>query len=233
MNLKSDQQSALSLGSLTMLPKLDEVTLAWESATPCLSTETNLILKFAARRYLHTPEQVAQELRIDEEGKLWWRRQGTKNNRRMNKPVGSLSTSGYLDLMLNNIEHHSAHTIAFVLYYGRFPAPGKVIDHINGNKIDNRKDNLREVSNADNVRNRKKLNCRNRSGVTGVYWTPSLNKWIVKLRFNGKNIHGGYYANFEDAVATRRTLELKYGVAEYSIPTQQCSNTPSFEGLKL
>ena len=152
MNLKSDQQSAL----------------AWESATPCLSTEINLILKFAARRYLHTPEQIAQELRIDEEGKLWWRRQGTKNNRRMNKPVGSLSTSGYLELMLNNIEHHSAHTIAFVLYYGRFPAPGKFIDHINGNKTDNRKDNLREVSNADNVKNRKKLNRRNRSGVTGV-----------------------------------------------------------------
>lgn len=224
MNPKPDRQSALNLGSLTTLPKLDEVTSAWASDTPCLSTETNSILKFAPRRYLHTPEQVAQELRIDEKGQLWWKWPGIQNNRRMNKPVGSLSTSGYLELMLNNIEHHTAHTIAFVLYYGRFPAPGKVIDHINGNKIDNRKDNLREVSNANNMRNRKGLHPHNKSGTTGVYWRADINKWHTQFRHEGKTHHGGSYANYEDAVAARRALEIKYGVAEYSLLTRQCSD---------
>lgn len=135
----------------------------------------------------------------------------------MNRPVGSVGTHGYLELVLNNIEHYTAHTIAFVLYYGRFPAPGKVIDHINHNKLDNRKENLREVSNSVNLKNRKRLHIHNKSGTTGVYWTPSLNKWVVKYMFNGENIHGGYYKDLESAIAVRRALELKYCNIDYDL----------------
>lgn len=239
-NSKQRLQSLLSQVSLATPSNLDDLAFPSESAMPLSSIETDLMLNFATRRYLHTPEQIAQELRIDEEGKIWWKRQGVKNNRRMNKPVGSLGTHGYLELMVNNMEHHTAHTIAFVLYHNRFPNPGKVIDHINGNKLDNRKENLREVSNAENMRNRKGLHPHNKSGTTGVYWLPNLSKWVVKLRFNGKNIHGGYYTNLDDAIAARYALEIKYDVVKHSLLTRQLNSTfnkshktETFEGLKL
>jgi hypothetical protein len=95
MNLKPDQQSALSLGYSNTPPKLGEVTLAWESDTPCLNTETNLIPKFAPRAYPHTPKQIAKEMRVDQNGYLWWI--NIKNGRKFyDKPLGYCNRSGYL-----------------------------------------------------------------------------------------------------------------------------------------
>lgn len=88
------------------------------------------------------------------------------------------------------------------------------IDHRYHNKLDNRKQNLRETSCKNNTRNKSMLKS-NTSGVTGVSWENKSNKWHAYIWVDGKTIHLGRFINFEDAVRTRKEAEEKY-FGEYS-----------------
>ena len=99
MNAKAELLLQSNPPSLTTLSGLEGVTLAWASGTPSLNTETNSTLKYAPRNYPHTPEQIAKELRVDEEGRLWWK--CSASGRRRDKPVGSRHQRlGYLRFMV-------------------------------------------------------------------------------------------------------------------------------------
>jgi hypothetical protein len=84
-----------------------------------------------------------------------------------------------------------------------------VVDHINHQKNENRKSNLRIATIVENVRN-SKISKRNTSGVTGVRWHKRYNKWIANIVVYGKTIHLGYYDVFEEAVKARKKAEEKY-----------------------
>lgn len=86
---------------------------------------------------------------------------------------------------------------------------GMVRDHINRNKLDNRKNNLRIVTYQANIINSNENMC-NTSGVKGVGYEKRRNKWYAKMIFNGKNIWLGYFDDFESAVKARRKAEEKY-----------------------
>lgn len=187
-------------------------------------------MKRTPRNYLHTPEQIANELKVDEQGQLWWLKPG--RGRILNKPIGCFNKDRYLHTNINK-EEYTNHTLAWCLYYGRWPAPNMVLDHVNHKKWDNRKENLREVTVAENARNRKELQITNNSGVTGVRWDLRLNKWKVYLDFMGKSAHGGYYIRFEDAVAARLQLEIEYGAAEYSLLAKPAEHNEYLKGIEL
>lgn len=85
----------------------------------------------------------------------------------------------------------------------------KVVDHINHNTMDNRKENLRICTVAENNKN-KSIYKRNKSGVTGVSWNKARNKWYATIGVNGKLINLGRYTNKEDAIKARREAEIKY-----------------------
>jgi hypothetical protein len=91
--------------------------------------------------------------------------------------------------------------------------PGRHVDHINGNKLDNRRANLRVVSPSTNQVNRHRLSKRNTSGIRGVAFRPNVNKtnpWHVQIGVNGTTKYIGMYSTQELAVAARRTAELEY-----------------------
>ena len=88
------------------------------------------------------------------------------------------------------------------------------IDHRNHKKNDNRKCNLREVTNTQNCINRS-LQSNNTSGVTGVYWNKQSNKWVASITVDKKLIFLGYFNQFENAVQARKTAEEHY-FGEYS-----------------
>ena len=83
------------------------------------------------------------------------------------------------------------------------------IDHINGNRLDNRKQNLRICTQTENNRNTK-TPLNNTSGIKGVYWDKKLNKWRVKICVNRKQIHLGLYDTLEKAKEVRQKAEKKY-----------------------
>lgn len=60
------------------------------------------------------------------------------------------------------------------------PPPGLVVDHINGNKLDNRRENLRVVTQAQNARNAK-VRADSSSGVPGVHWDSRAECWKVSF----------------------------------------------------
>ncbi len=86
--------------------------------------------------------------------------------------------------------------------------PNLVIDHINGNILDNRRANLRLCTNTQNARNCK-LSKNNTSGYPGVRMT-SHGRYNARITFNRKGIHIGNYATFEEAVKARKEAEKKY-----------------------
>jgi hypothetical protein len=91
--------------------------------------------------------------------------------------------------------------------------PGMHIDHINGNKLDNRRLNLRVVTAALNQVNRKRLHPKNTSGARGVGFVPDLsstNPWRAQITVNKKNMHLGMYPTKEDAIAARQAAEHRY-----------------------
>lgn len=83
------------------------------------------------------------------------------------------------------------------------------IDHINNKKNDNRKINLRKVTDSQNNMNRK-LRSNNTSGVTGVYWDKSSQKWFAQIVANKEKKFLGYFNDFNDAVTARKDAEEKY-----------------------
>lgn len=74
-----------------------------------------------------------------------------------------------------------------------------IVDHINGNPLDNRRQNLRRCTHAENIRNRKINNKNNKSGIRGVNWDKERKKWVAQLMFNRKHIFLGRFTNKEDA----------------------------------
>lgn len=89
-----------------------------------------------------------------------------------------------------------------------------VIDHRDGNPLNNTKNNLRICTQAENNYN-KSMQPFNTSGVTGVSYDQSRNKWTAQIGYKGKIIHLGRFTNFNDAVKARKEAEEKY-FGEYS-----------------
>ena len=78
------------------------------------------------------------------------------------------------------------------------PPSGMLVDHINGNPLDNRRENLRLCTLSENNRN-VSVQSRSKSGLKGVAWYSAGNKWKVQIQANGKRTHIGYFSNKEDA----------------------------------
>lgn len=106
----------------------------------------------------------------------------------------------------------------FVLFHDYIlniePSCETEVDHISGNRLDNRRCNLRLCSRKENAYN-KGLYSSNTSGVTGVSWHKKYCKWGAYIQKDKKNILLGYFDVYEDAVNARRNAEVKY-FGEYS-----------------
>lgn len=86
--------------------------------------------------------------------------------------------------------------------------PGQCVDHINKNKADNRKKNLRCCERSENDRNRSLYSC-NTSGVAGVYFDKERKKWVASTTYNHKKVYLGRYAVKEEAILARLTKEVE------------------------
>ena len=109
------------------------------------------------------------------------------------------------------------------LIFGKYP------DHINRNRLDNRKSNLRSATSTENTQNRSKFK-NNTSNVTGVTFQQEDEIWIASIGVNKKRIYLGCFANKEDAIIARLRAEIKYFgdfapqkhlFKQYGINTQQ------------
>lgn len=78
------------------------------------------------------------------------------------------------------------------------PSPGKVVDHINGDKLDNRMSNLREATRQENCWNSGPRNT-NTSGYKGVSFRKDSGKWKAQINIDGKRVNLGHFDCKHDA----------------------------------
>ena len=124
-------------------------------------------------------------------GLLKWKYQKQSH---FNGKIAGYRKRGYIKIEVDGSEF-MAHRLVWKIVTGIDPGSSQV-DHINGDKIDNRFTNLRLASNAQNAMN-KGVSARNTSGYKGVSYSERRQKWVATIRINGKSIYLGRYSTPE------------------------------------
>lgn len=141
-------------------------------------------------------------------GKSPSRSRNTWNSRYAGTPaLNSLNAHGYKSGRLLDRTTLS-HRVIFAIQEGQWPT-GQV-DHINGDRADNRWNNLRQVSHQNNAKNMR-LPSHNTSGHIGVYWDVRRGKWGAVIQANRKRKFIGYFDHKCDAVAARLKASIDLG----------------------
>ena len=126
----------------------------------------------------------------------------TRNGRRAGYVNRAL---GYVLISVGNKPVY-AHRLAFAIMAGRSPAE---VDHVNGDKSDNRWSNLREASHQENMCNSRKR-ADNASGFKGVCFFKRTRKWIAYINAGGKRLHLGYFPTAELAHEAYKAASRKH-----------------------
>lgn len=128
-------------------------------------------------------------------------------NARTGEIAGSIDkVHGYRKIRLDGKDYR-AHRLVFLYVTGSWPK--EQIDHIDGDKLNNRFENLREVSPQENGRNQG-VRVNNTSGHVGVCWHKALNKWQAQIMVNGKDLYLGLFDDLEEAIAARKKAEREH-----------------------
>ena len=145
-----------------------------------------------------TIEQLRHLLSYDpESGALIW----ATNRRgpiRAGDIAGKIDKNGYRQVMIAGKEY-AAHRLCWAIHHGA--APAGMIDHINGDKSDNRISNLRDASRAINNQNLRSAHSRNCSGLLGVTFDKSRGRFVASIFSGGKKINLGRFLSADDAHA--------------------------------
>ena len=127
------------------------------------------------------------------DGHLYWKKVMHPNKQYLvGQEVGSIHKTGYRHVTWMG-KIHKVHRLIFLLEHGYLP---KEIDHINGDRQDNRLENLREVTRSENQFN-KAMCSNNTSGFRGVNWHKHSKSWVVRVCTKGKTKILGYFKDLE------------------------------------
>jgi hypothetical protein len=147
-------------------------------------------------RFMANPNLTAERLRqlVDydpETGIFTWKIKRKKVV--VGERAGRMMNSGYQAI---GIEYglYLAHRLAWLYVYGEWPKHN--LDHINGNRLDNRIANLRDVPQVVNAQNRRRA--LGRSGLIGAF-TAKAGRWRSQIRINGSQVPLGFFDTAEEA----------------------------------
>ena len=117
------------------------------------------------------------------------------------------SSTGYREVNVNN-QSYKEHRAIWMWYTGKLPS--KYLDHINGDRTDNRVFNLRECTHQQNCQNRTSANYAKTSKYIGVSRYNKSEKWTALIGVNNKQINLGRFNSEEDAYQAYRNAKVKY-----------------------
>ena len=129
---------------------------------------------------------------------------------RNGKEAGTIGVKGYRCIMVDRVIY-KAHRLAFLHMTGSLPPDDLMVDHINGNKSDNRWSNLRLATNGQNKANGGAYKS-SKSGIRGVLFHKKMNKWQVDCSVNKVRHFIGTFDTLLDAACARITFaKLHHG----------------------
>ena len=112
------------------------------------------------------------------------------------RTLGYKKSNGYIALSIDG-QKYFAHRLAWLYVYGEFPKND--IDHIDGNRTNNKIENLRDVPRTENLQNIKIAKSHNKStGILGAYLHTS-GKFMSRIKVNKKDIYLGLFESAEQA----------------------------------
>lgn len=151
-----------------------------------------------------TPARLRELLFYDPEtGAFSWRR--SRQGVRADLAAGRVNSRGYAQIGID-LRRYAAHRLAWLYVHGRWP--DNDLDHINGDRADNRISNLREATEAENTWNRKTPR-NNRTGLKGVY-KATAKRWRAQIKVAGERIVLGHFDSPEDAHAAYCVAAMKH-----------------------
>lgn len=109
--------------------------------------------------------------------------------------AGSWRKVGYVGILFEG-KAYLAHRLAWLFMYGEFPP--EMVDHINGDKSDNRIDNLRAATRSQNNRN-SKVSRLSRHGIKGARWDAKGKRWVASAAHLGNRKYLGSFKTSEEA----------------------------------
>lgn len=150
-------------------------------------------------------EALQQRLAYNpESGVFTWRIAPPRRGVVAGSSAGCRRADGYVGIVVQQRRFY-AHRLAWEFTHGAIPA-GMEIDHIDHDASNNRIENLRLVTKAENRRNRS-ADSRNKSGVNGVHWSAGAKAWSAQIRFNRLTRHIGYFKSLDEARMARKAAE--------------------------
>lgn len=158
-------------------------------------------------------EQILSLLDYESDTGLFrWRE--TRRNRKRGAVAG-WRAGQYIRIKFEGV-NYGAHRLAYVVMTGNADLEGFDVDHINGDKSDNRWCNLRLATRSENVHNAPPA-IVNHSGFRGVQWRPYNRKWIAKITVANRIYHLGTFISKDEAIAARLAAEARFGVFRHGI----------------
>ncbi len=161
-------------------------------------------------------EELRERLDYDEKtGKFTWRYCHSMPQAWIGRWAGKpaftyVDKSGYVLATFNHVNLR-AHRVAFAMVHGYWP---EIVDHINGNRADNRIVNLRAITGSQNQIN-KTLPANHPTGVAGVTKLKS-GKWKAEIKYKNRRHYLGTYSSFDEAVNARKKAEEKHGFNNFT-----------------
>ena len=138
-------------------------------------------------------------------GNLAWRKRPSKNIH-LHTRAGTLDKNGYRYISLLG-KRYPEHRLIWCLVHGQFPDGD--IDHINQIRDDNRLENLRVVSKAENARNRTRKNSR--LDEVGIWWCRTRKRYVAEITKNGKKVYQKSFTDIDEAIKQRKLKSIELG----------------------
>ncbi|WP_186119945.1 HNH endonuclease [Burkholderia gladioli] len=141
-----------------------------------------------------THECLVEHIHYDAETGVFTRLKSKRGSVVLGKVKGNPMGAGYLGLSIGGRQYYM-HRLAWFYVRGEWPA--RAIDHINGDRTDNRLANLRDVSQAENMQNMRRPKAYSSTGLLGV--GRCRDKFRAEIRVDGRKKHLGTFDTAEAA----------------------------------
>ena len=206
---KSPNKSIEKLSAKKIGPTPEELDAKLEAYAYLRDSKDSKDIKFTERKYRLSLKRALEVFHYDPDTGTLTRRIKT-GKACAGSTVDCVRYSGYLGTGIDG-EQLLAHQIICLLQLGRHLYVEEILDHIDGNKLNNAWSNLRVVNQSINQLNQTKPSKNNNSGYLGVAFDKSRNNFMATITIKRENINLGRYATaVEAANAYKKAKEFFY-----------------------